>query len=283
MADRHELQRSADEPDRSPAETVEGIVTGAGRAAGWLLRKGWDVTRKLPGGEIAERQLHRLEQVAVTEVRKRLDGLDGRLASFPTRPFSWRPAGDDERGFESDAVTAQPLDPHDEPLRAAMAALLNRSVSDSRAGARQYLHATILRELVPDEARILAALSDGTAYPLVHVVTRSALGGGQRTVLANASSVGRAAGVLLPEHVPVYVSRLLGFGLVEIGDEDPSLTTQYDILLTEDYVRAAEEQAGQKRRSPKFVRHTLRLSGFGEHFWSACDPSRSGLPPAADA
>ena len=95
-------------------------------------------------------------------------------------------------------------------------------------------------------------------------------------MLHNASTVGKAAGVTLPERTPLYVSRLLAFGVAEIGEEDPGLATQYDILLTEDYVRAAEEQA----KRAKHLRHTLRVSDFGSRFWGACDPSVQRLPPA---
>jgi hypothetical protein len=67
----------------------------------------------------------------------------------------------------------------------------------------------------------------------------------------------------------------LDAGVAEVGDEDPSLATQYDILLTESYVREAEKQA----KRPKHLRYTLKLSAFGERFWRACDPSIQQLPP----
>lgn len=91
-----------------------------------------------------------------------------------------------------------------EPLRVAMAELLERSVTDSRAESEEYFFATILRQTVPDEARIVAALADGSSQAVVDVETR-----GGRTVLANASSLGRTAGVVLPGNVPVHLGRLL--------------------------------------------------------------------------
>jgi hypothetical protein len=233
---------------------VEDAIVGAGRAAGWLFRAGLSVTKRLPGAELAGRQLRKLEETALNEVRKRLDGIDG-ATGWPS------PDADDEtvevRAFGHD------------PLRAAMATLLNRSVSETRREAENHLFVGVMRQLTPDEARIVAALSDGTAYPLVHVAGR-----GQRIILRNASTVGKAAGVTLPELTPLYVSRLLDAGIAETGDEDPSLATQYDILLTEDHVRAAEQQA----KRPKHLRHTVRLAPFGDRFWRACDPSIQQLP-----
>jgi hypothetical protein len=120
-------------------------------------------------------------------------------------------------------------------------------------------------------------LSDGSVYALVHVAGRSALGGPQRIVLRNASSVGRAAGVMLPDLVPNYVTRLESLGVVEVGPEDPALGVQYDILLTEDRVRAAEEEVRTVRKlTPRYARRTLRLSTLGEQFWAAADPARTG-------
>ncbi|TDQ04646.1 uncharacterized protein DUF4393 [Labedaea rhizosphaerae] len=234
---------------------VEEAVAGAGRAAGWLFKAGLSVTKRLPGAELAGQQLRKLEDLAVNEVRKRLDGVDG--------PTGWPTPEDDDEAVEVRAFER-------DPLRGAMATLLNRSVSETRKEAENHLFVGVMRQLTPDEARIVAALSDGTAYPLVHVA-----GKGQQVILQNASTVGKAAGVTLPDLTPLYVSRLLAAGVAEVGDEDPGLATQYDILLTETYVREAEKQA----KRPKYLRHTLRLSAFGHRFWQACDPSIQQLPP----
>ena len=66
----------------------------------------------------------------------------------------------------------------------------------------------------------------------------------RRRVLENASSVGRAAGVALPEYVHLYVSHLRRLGLVEPGPEDQSLKDEYDILLTEPKLRATIASIG---------------------------------------
>lgn len=54
-----------------------------------------------------------------------------------------------------------------------LSALLTEAVEQSAAQAREHLIVRILDDIEPDEARILAALSDGTTYPLLHVVTRT--------------------------------------------------------------------------------------------------------------
>ena len=88
------------------------------------------------------------------------------------------------------------------------------------------------------------ALSDGSSYPLVHIA-EPGVGSYQKLVLENASSVGRAAGVALPDRVHLYVSHLRRLGLVESGPEDHSLKDEYDILLTEPKLRETIASIGK--------------------------------------
>lgn len=255
-----------------PGGSAEVLVERAANAAGRLARASWRVTRGLPGGRAAERQLRRLERTVVDELRRRLEPAD------TTPGFAWRPMGSPatdpavtrtESGDHELMTFVRPLNGHTEPLRAGMAELLNRSANSDAAQARDYLYSTILRQLVPDEARIVATMADGRPRAAVDIVVRSPLGGLRRIVLANVSSVGKHAGVSTPEHVPHYVTRLNRLGLVDIGDEDPALAEDYDRLLTEAAVRAAQQRA----RRASVVRHTILLSDLGTRFWAGCDPT----------
>lgn len=220
-------------------EATAEVVVRATRAAGRMARSGWRVARSLPGGARAERELLRLESAIVAGMRGRwTEPVTLVLPSFDDAP----------------------------PLRAGMAELLNQSANTDAAGAADQLYAAILGQLVPDEARIVAALADGEPRPAVDIVLRNPFRG-QRVVLRNASTVGRAAGVTAPEYVPQYVTRLYRLGLVDIGDEDEELGEQYEILLTDQQVRAAAA------RGTRIVRHTVLVSELGRRFWLAADPT----------
>jgi hypothetical protein len=165
-------------------------------------------------------------------------------------------------------------DPGAPPLRSRMANLLERSIDADRGLSEDYLHTMILQQLVPDEARILAALSDGSVYPVIDVAARSPLGGNQRMVLKNASSVGKAAGIATPDNVPAYLTRLHRLGLVEFGEEDPSQNVQYEMLSTDKVVKDATDAIErQKRSSPKLIRRSVTISPLGSKFWAATDPA----------
>jgi hypothetical protein len=256
----------------SGAETPNLAQRAAG-IAGWAARTGFSFTRRLPGIDTAERGIRQVERQLLGELRRRLDEVDDPYHAALTAASAMnRPSGNGHStAFDAaPVITVVPsLNGHVEPLRAAMAELLNRSIGFGRERAKEYLYAIILRQLTPDEARILSALSDGSPFPLIDVAERTSLGAAGRVVLRNASTVGKAAGVSLPEQVPSYLTRLIGLGLAEIDEEAPSLETQYEILMTDETVRHAE---GSVKRV-KLIRRTVHISRFGAQFWEACDPT----------
>jgi hypothetical protein len=248
-------------PDETPpaSERAEALVNQAGRFARWATKAGAEFARSLPGASAVETELQQLERTVLGELRRRLDNVD------PLR--DGRATPDDEPPVRP-AATAPPK--QTEPLRVAMAELLLRSIEQTRQRAREYLYLTILRQLLPDEARILSALADGSAYPLLHVDCRTGVTGTRR-LLSNASTVGRAAGVAVPRQVPRYLTRLLHLDLVEVGELDPALAVQYDICLTEELVREAEDAARADGRA-RLLRQTVRISPLGRELWDACHP-----------
>lgn len=162
------------------------------------------------------------------------------------------------------AAAGRPVSVAD-PLRVAMKDLLDASAEFDHDQAREDLYVTVLRQLTPDEARIVSVLATGVTFPVVDVVGRD------RTVLRNASTVGEAAGVVLLDEVPAYLTRLAGLGLVGIDGENAELGAQYEILATSSLVRTALASA----KRGKLLRRTVRISGFGSRFWAACDPAKS--------
>ncbi len=256
------------QPAQVVAAAGSAVVTAA-RVGRLLGRTGWRLARQLPGAGTVEREAQRLQAVAMSEAR--------RLLQFPQpAPSVVRPANPTSPEERRAVDYLRHADPGTAPLRNAMGELLERSVESSRADSRDYLYGTIMSQLVPDEARILAALSDGTHFAAIDVVQKLRRGR-TRVVLAHASAIGRQAGLVSPDSTPTYLTRLHGFGLVEFGPEEESLAVQYDILATDPTVQEAGRSA---RGAVKLVRSALQLSGFGAQFWAAADPSRPALPPS---
>jgi len=160
-------------------------------------------------------------------------------------------------------------EPAGQSLSAKMGELLDRALDQSTRGSQVELFHHILDQLVADEARIIGALSDGSASPLVnvHAWARPRVPG--RAVLENASLIGRSANLGLPGMVPTYVGHLLSLGLLETGPEDPDLKMDYEVLMAESMVLQAVKSASRGPLTAKVDKLTLRLSGLGQSFWAA--------------
>lgn len=235
-----------------------------------------DAARQVPGVREAEHAVRDIERQAIHGVRGVLDWLESDLpvADSDERPaIGATPAGPDD----AETIGYGPAYPRrGEGLTLAvrmLSQLMDRSLEQTRTEARYLLYVRTLAELVPDEARILAALADGTAYPVVDVVARNAMGQVKGHLIRDVSTVGRAAGVALPLQAHVYVTHLRRLGLVERHPEDPAFNDRYDLLLTEEAVRRAQADGRLGRGlTARAVRATLRISSLGADLWQDCNP-----------
>lgn len=207
------------------------------------------VASLVPGYQMALRQARRAEAALLREVKGRIE----EIAATPS-------------GESADSRAR------------ALAELLNASMDTDPRRSEEQLHLRILRQLLPDEARILAALSDGTRFAVVHVYVRG--GGGVRPALENACTVGRVAAVHLNDAVPAYVTHLRQLGLAEEGPAEELLSDQYALLTSEDVVQEAIAGAEGGIRGSKTVRRTLRISRLGSELWTACTGQREFWGPS---
>jgi hypothetical protein len=245
------------------AAAGSAIVTAA-RVGRLLGRSGWRIAKQVPGVNVLEQQAQRLGQAAATEMY--------RLLETPQQLFGAATA-EEQRAM----TLVQDAGSDPAPLRTAMTELLHRSSESSGGNSREYLFGTIVSQLVPDEARLLAALAGGNTFAAVDVVAKVGRSSG-RTVLTNASTVGAAAGISVPANTATYLNRLLSFGLVEFGVAGDGLADQFELLDDDAGVRGARAHIeAAKLGSAKVVRKTVTLSPLGRDFWAACAPSRPGL------
>lgn len=161
-----------------------------------------------------------------------------------------------------------------ERLDVKMHGLLDRAVGQNTASSRQELFHKILDQIVPDEARIISALSDGSTSPLLNVYARTRAGLGVEVVLENMSLIGKTANLALPQLTPMYVSHLLAVGLVESGPEDSSMKDEYEILAADTAVLQAIKTASRGPIPARIEKYTLQLSGLGLELWAAAGGPR---------
>jgi hypothetical protein len=159
-------------------------------------------------------------------------------------------------------------------LDAKMHSLLDRAIGQNTASSRQELFHKILDQIVPDEARIISALSDGSTSPLLNVYARTRAGLGIEVVLENMSLIGKTANLALPQLTPMYVSHLLSLGLVESGPEDTGMKDEYEILAADTAVLGAIKTASRGPIPARIEKYTLQLSGLGLELWAAASAPR---------
>ncbi|MFL6089929.1 MAG: Abi-alpha family protein [Aeromicrobium sp.] len=150
-----------------------------------------------------------------------------------------------------------------------MRSLLDRALDQSTGGGQSELFHRIIDQLVPDEARIISALSDGSTAPLVTIRGRTPTGGPGRILLANASLVGRTANLALPHMTPSYITHLLTLGLIESGPEDTAMKQDYEILMAESYILKAIKAASRGPLPARVEKRTVQITALGRSLWKA--------------
>jgi hypothetical protein len=262
---RSDVKTKAASANGQLATTAGSAIVTAARVGRLLGRSGWRIAKQLPGVTAVEHQAQRLRHAAAAEML--------RLLEVPQQFFAT--ASPEEQRV---MMLVQNSDTDPAPLRTAMTELLHRSSVSTDRTSREYLFGTIVSQLVPDEARILAALAGGGRFAAVDVVARQVGRPGSRTVLANASVVGNVAGVSWPQNTSTYVARLQSFGLLEFGTVTDELDKQFGQLTADEAVQAARKQIEVgKLGSAKLIRKSLALSPLGREFWAACTPDRGRL------
>jgi hypothetical protein len=251
------------------AAAGSAIVTAA-RVGRLLGRSGWRIAKQLPGVTVVEHQAQRLRQSAAAEMFRLLD--------MPQQTFGT--ASPEEQRV---MMLVRNADTDPAPLRTAMSELLHRASGSNGRTSRDYLFGTIVSQLVPDEARILAALAGRRSFAVIDVVAKPAGRSTTRTVLANASTVGAEAGVSVTRNAATYLTRLTSFGLVEFGPPVDDMGRQFALLVADAAVREARAHIERaKLGSVKLVRKSVSLSPLGRELWAACAPDRTTLAASID-
>ncbi|MDX1802761.1 MAG: Abi-alpha family protein [Alcanivorax sp.] len=238
-----------------PKEEGAQIVGVDRSLATRLMTRARQVMARAPGGHFMLGQARAVEDVLVQHLKVRLDDMGGHY--YLPAP-SQRLEG---------AVSGAPV----VALSARFAALSEQSLNQTPDSANQALFSRIVNQLVPDEARILTAISDGSGIAVSHLLAISRFKGKSHRMMEFLSRIGNESGVMLADMVPCYLRHLYSLGLLDSGPEDSRQTAKYEAIENGSDVRKACEQIRRDSKlNPVFIRETVQLSEFGKAFWSAC-------------
>lgn len=127
----------------------------------------------------------------------------------------------------------------------------------------------IIREMAPDEARIVCYLAKAGPQPVVSLLEIDKMKKSTREIARNVSFVGLESGCLRPGMTPVYLDNLARLGVVFLRDFKTGAQEQYDVLYAQPEIDEVPAPTG------RFVKHqtvdrAVELSSFGRSLYEMC-------------
>lgn len=161
-----------------------------------------------------------------------------------------------------------PLETEAQRLRRAGEALLRRSRDVWSSESHHPAYARILRDLAPDEARILVYLLKEGPQPCVDVVRSGASGAlrAERELARGLTMIGERAAVRTLAAVPQYLNNLTRLGLIWTSSEPVSNLLEYQVVEVQQSVLDALHSV----RKAKTIRRSIHLTPFGQDFARVC-------------
>ncbi|WP_456254993.1 DUF4393 domain-containing protein [Pseudomonas iridis] len=174
------------------------------------------------------------------------------------------------------AVEALRFAGHEESLRDMYANLLATAMDKNTATGAHPAFVEIIKQLTPDEAKLIAYFMNSIAFPLITVRSESKTGGGGFDMQKNVSLFAREAKLEVSRLVPTYLDNLSRLGLINIP-ESYSYTgpNVYDELENFDIVVMAKHLIEQNQeRTCDLVRGAVVVTSLGKQFGSVCVQGR---------
>lgn len=153
-------------------------------------------------------------------------------------------------------------------LRGRGAELLRESADVDVEEEAHPAYARILKELAPDEARILRLLKAEGPQPAVDVCAANLLGAASELIAPNLTMLGPEAGCRHKDRVATYVNNLERLGLIQFLDSPLEDLARYQVLEAQPDVLGTIQHT--TRAKP--IHRSVHLTPFGEGFCEVCVP-----------
>ena len=175
------------------------------------------------------------------------------------------------------ALIALSYTAHQENLRELYANLLATSLDSRTCELAHPAFVDIIKNLSPDEARIMRLASTKAMFPVIEVRNVHTTTNHFSTIFHNFSSVGKEAGCDHPAMTPAYLNNLCRLGLLDLPGQGsfgmPTLTAPntYEPLENDEEIIAQKKQVESvEGHQIQFRRGMVLVTSFGRQFCQAC-------------
>lgn len=132
----------------------------------------------------------------------------------------------------------------------------------------------IIKQLSPDEAKILREIQKGPLYPLIHLQYVRPDNKGEREELSNFSDIGYKIGCEYPEWIAQYLNNMERLGLIQISKGSFLINKElYEPLKTHPFIVPYLNQGRiilKGYSTYKFTERYYGISDFGKSFCKIC-------------
>jgi hypothetical protein len=195
------------------------------------------------------------------------------------------------------AIEALRFAGHEESLRDLYANLLATAMDARTAHTAHPAFVATLTQMTPDEAKLLAHITDAPTAKLAFINVRAQFAGpdgqptnqGGENVLTRFSTLGEQAGCAVPELTTIYLDNLEHLGILQLADTEWYVGDEGDAayMELEQHPRVRElwtQVEETPDRIPRINKGVIRITALGKLFIAACVVDRSvGPAPAAEA
>jgi hypothetical protein len=179
------------------------------------------------------------------------------------------------------AIDALRYTGHEESLSDMYANLLASAMDKKTADGAHPAFVEIIKQLTPDEAKLISYFMQPLPFPLVTVRAESQEPGqGGYDIAVNVSLFGEKSGLALPDLVPSYLDNLSRLGLIDIQAKYSYINSLlYEELENSMLVNSYRARVVKLNHVSQLIRGAVRVTSLGIQFGQVCVVGHEGAAP----
>ena len=156
-------------------------------------------------------------------------------------------------------------------LQEMFATLIATSMDTRTSGLAHPGYVEVIKQLTPDEARIVRHFADHAAIPLVDIHVKETATRGYKVLARNISAVGGHVEISNGGMLQAYFDNLARLGLISIEKAEILEADVYDEIIESPAIKSKLEGVNAKEnRTAQVIRKHARRTSYGLQFIAAC-------------